>query len=348
MSDDQDIPRVQSVAFDTQLLDPSDRYSAWEENIGVFFDLATADGGPPPADIAARIDACNLGATVFGVTKSQSQFFARSAKRLGLDDLDHILVQVFLEGGGTTEGNQTISAGDMLVIDMAQEHRMLNTDFENLTLVLPREFDPGLTEVLTSLHARRLPLENPMVRLMAGHLRALWDSVPDMNVVEAGSAVTGTAGLLQGWLSGNGELDGEIKAETSAALGKTIRRYIELHLSEPLTPEIIAARFRISRTQLYRIFAPHDGVSRYLWERRLARAMRMLSQPRYAGSSVGEIAMYCGFSSEAHFSRSFRARFGLSPSRAREEAMDAIRHGDGELHGDDDTRSRFPNWVRRL
>jgi hypothetical protein len=73
MSDDQDIPRVQSVAFDTQLLDPSDRYSAWEENIGVFFDLTMADGSPPPAYIAARIDACNLGATVFGVTKSQSQ-----------------------------------------------------------------------------------------------------------------------------------------------------------------------------------------------------------------------------------------------------------------------------------
>lgn len=348
MNRNHDIPMVPAVEFDTSDLAVTDRYDAWRQNIGVFFDLAPADGGLPCTDIAARIHACNLGATVLGVTKTESQIFERSAHRLGRDDLDHVLVQVFLEGGGTTEGNETIVAGDMLVIDMGQEHRMLNTDFENLTLVLPRNLNPKLTDVLTPLHARQLSAENPMVRLMAGHLRALWASVPDMNIVEARTAISGTMGLMEGWLSERGQLEAVLNPEASAALGKTIRRYIESHLSEPLTPETLAATFRISRTQLYRIFALDDGVSRFIWEKRLRRSMRLLSQPGLTMMSIGTIAMQCGFTTEAHFSRSFRARFGRSPTEVRQEAIGALQLKPDAFGPEDTMLTRFPNWVRRL
>jgi len=60
--------------------------------------------------------------------------------------------------------------------------------------------------------------------------------------------------------------------------------------------------------------------SQLLLSRRLERAAAKLQQARLARYGIAAIAYRCGFKSPAHFSRCFRARFGLSPSvwRARQ------------------------------
>ena len=160
-------PRVEIAHFDTDLFDSGDRFDAWNQNMGVLFDLLAPDGSVPKHDMSARIDVCNLGDAVFGVTRAQSQLFSRNDRRVARDDLDHILVQVFLEGGGLASSDHRIQAGDMLIIDLDQPHEMLNTDFANLTMVLPRELHPALSDLLSVFHGRRLGQDNPMVPFVA-------------------------------------------------------------------------------------------------------------------------------------------------------------------------------------
>ena len=314
----------------------------------MFFDLSSADGEVPDNDVHAQINACNLGETVFGVTRSESQLFERKASRVARDHMDHILVQVFLEGGGLADGDQRIIAGDMLIIDMDQPHAMVNTDFENLTLVLPRELQSDLSELLAPLHGKRLSSENPMVRFTGEHMQALWKSVPDMDLLQAGGALQGTLGLLEGWLSQDGRLPQENNHDVSSALGKSIRRYIERHLSDPLSPQELATTFRISRSQIYRIFEPDEGVTRYIWERRMLRSLRMLSQPAFNHLAIGAIAFECGFSSESHFSRSFKSRFGHSPSQLRAQALGIQNDKESLLSSSNDETAHFSNWIRDL
>lgn len=341
-------PTVPLVHFDTTLFEPEQRFEAWQQNIGVFFDLSSADGEIPDGNIHARIDACNLGDTVFGVTRSESQLFHRNARRVAHDDMDHILVQVFLRGGGLAEGDEKIEAGDMLIIDLDQPHAMLNTNFENLTMVLPRELQSSLSKLLAPLHGKRLSADNPMVRFMSGHLQALWQSVPDMNLAQAGGAVQGTLGLMEGWLSQEGRLPEENPPEVSSALSKAIRRYIEVHLTDNLTPEMLAATFRISRSQIYRIFEPFDGVARYVWDRRMLRSLRMLAQPAFAHLSVGAIAYECGFTSESHFSRAFKARFGKTPGKLRADALEGDPDLTDPIKQSKLDSAKFANWIRDL
>ena len=52
-------------------------------------------------------------------------------------------------------------------------------------------------------------------------------------------------------------------------------------------------------------------------ELRLQKARMMLSDPRYNGLKVGDIAFACGFNEVSYFSRSFRRRFGASPTQYR-------------------------------
>lgn len=342
------LPSVPISHFDTAQVDRSDRFDAWQENIGVFFDLSAPDGQKQQDDICAQIDVCNLGETVFGVTRSQSQRFKRDARRVAHDDMDHILVQLFLKGGGVTAGNERITAGDMLIIDLAQPHDMVNADFENLTLVLPRELKPEISNLLTSLHGFQRSADNPMVRFMGDSLLNLWRHIPEMNVGQASGAMHGVLGLMHGWLAREGELPEENDPATSVALGKAIYRYIESHLAQPLTPADLAKTFRISRSQIYRIFAPHDGVANYVWDRRLYRSLKMLAQPQFNAISIGTIAFECGFTSEAHFSRAFKGKFGAKPSQIRGETLAAKLRQEDMPASSKGYAAGLPTWVRQL
>jgi AraC-like DNA-binding protein len=103
-----------------------------------------------------------------------------------------------------------------------------------------------------------------------------------------------------------------------------LRDYIEMNISEPgLSAEHLAKAFHMSRATVYRLFEAEGGVTNFIIARRLERSILMLTsqdKPRY----VGEIAFGLGFASEAHFSRKFRQRFGMSPREARN--LRANRH----------------------
>jgi AraC-like DNA-binding protein len=343
-----DTAQVPVSHFDTANIDPHHRFDAWQENIGVFFDLGMPDHCKQPTDVLAQIDVCNLGETVFGVTRAQSQRFTRASARVAHDDMDHFLVQLFLKGGGVTVDNEQIVAGDMLIIDLHQPHDMLNTDFENLTLVLPRDLRPEISTRLAALHGRKLPLENPLVSFMGNSLFNMWQSIPGMTIHQADSAMQGTLDLMQGCLLRKGLFPDDDDAPTSAALAQIIYRYIENNLSEDITPASLAQTFRMSRSQIYRIFAPHDGIVNYLWDRRLKRSLELLSQQGYAHKNIGMIAFECGFKSESHFSRAFRSKFGATPSQVRMDAMHAYLKRLETSPNSKQYAAGLPVWVRQL
>ena len=58
-------------------------------------------------------------------------------------------------------------------------------------------------------------------------------------------------------------------------------------------------------------------VGRYLREQRLLRAYQLLTGPFAGGRSITAIAYECGFNDLSYFNRSFRRRFGLTPTEAR-------------------------------
>lgn len=94
---------------------------------------------------------------------------------------------------------------------------------------------------------------------------------------------------------------------------------MEDHLTEPLPRAALAAIAGVSLRQLERLFARHVGRSigqEYL-RLRLDAAMRLLRETDLARIDV---AVACGFVDAAHFSRTFRARFGITPLRARRGA----------------------------
>lgn len=87
---------------------------------------------------------------------------------------------------------------------------------------------------------------------------------------------------------------------------------MENNIEDPLTPDEISKVVGLSTRQLERLFAKYIGTSpkRYYLQLRLAKARDLLRQTDF---SVTDVCVVCGFKSLSHFSKSYRATYGISP-----------------------------------
>jgi AraC family transcriptional activator of tynA and feaB len=110
-----------------------------------------------------------------------------------------------------------------------------------------------------------------------------------------------------------------LRTLSSAAMLYRAQAYISARIGVTgLGMPEIAAAIGISVRRLQEI-AAEGGVSLmdWMWDRRLDRAKAVLADPVYRATSVQVIANNLGFVDQAHFSRRFKQRFGITPSEAR-------------------------------
>jgi AraC-like DNA-binding protein len=89
----------------------------------------------------------------------------------------------------------------------------------------------------------------------------------------------------------------------------------------------LAARHRCTERFVQRLFEMEGTTfTEYVLAQRLARAHRMLSDPRRDGEKISTVAYDCGFGDVSYFNRVFRRRYGIAPSDVRAQARQAT-HG---------------------
>jgi AraC-like DNA-binding protein len=187
-----------------------------------------------------------------------------------------------------------------------------------------------------------------MVRMLGEHLQSLWENVTQMSVSQARTAVRGTIGLIHGYLDTDTGLADELCPNVGDALDLAMRRFIEQNLQQALDVDELARQFRVSRSQVYRLFKRHEGVARYVWERRLQRSRTLLTAPWLQHLSIGAVAFEVGYSSNAHFSRAFRGRFGMTPRQMRAEVRDRSGGRDDRTTSESGQSRLIPDMVRAL
>ncbi len=98
-----------------------------------------------------------------------------------------------------------------------------------------------------------------------------------------------------------------------------IKNYIAQNLREPtLSIESISTALGISSPHLHRIFKNEPlSISHYFWSKRLQGCVNDLSDDTKSNESISTIAFSWGFNDSAHFSRVFKEKYGVSPSKWR-------------------------------
>jgi AraC-like DNA-binding protein len=109
-----------------------------------------------------------------------------------------------------------------------------------------------------------------------------------------------------------------------AARLRALKTDIQAHLAdESLTIGAVARRQGISESYVRRLFESEDTTfSEFVLNERLVRAYRLLNDPLFE-RRVSSVAFEVGFGDLSYFNRTFRRRFGATPSDVR-----AARSGD--------------------
>lgn len=97
---------------------------------------------------------------------------------------------------------------------------------------------------------------------------------------------------------------------------QTVRQYMEVHYSEPLTLEDIAAQVHMSKYALCHYYTRTQGmtVMEQLKQIRIAKAKQLL---RFSFCGVAEIGRMCGYESASYFGKQFREETGCTPREYR-------------------------------
>lgn len=310
---------TRSTAFTTESFEPSSRFDAWRQFLPLYTVLPHPDG--PDPDFRGSVDGWSLGPIGVGLTSFSRHRYVRSRHLIATDGEDGVIVQLLLTGGlGVTmaDGREiVVGPGDVWVHDLAAPKTVVTEVSRTVAVLLPRR---RLLEMTGAVELDGIVLRRgtPLAVVLGGHLRMVVENGPRMSAEEGAAAGLATVAVTAACLRPGARLREDPRGAATGALLNRIRAHIEDNIVSPdLTPESLCEIFNLSRSHLYRLFAPLGGVAGSIRHRRLKLAERLLRDPGNSRRTIADIAFDCGFVSEAHFSRAFRTAFGASPREIR-------------------------------
>ncbi len=326
---DHEAPKL--LRFTTQGIVPNDRVQMWEGHNAralLPLDIRTLNNRPMrAAETNLHLPSVRL-ASVYG----SSQVVERSESFINDNPTGMIAINFATEGDAFffhRGGNISLRPGQAIVYDADLPFmRGFDDGFRELVLTIPKQryrelvgksgaelpavFDFGPTGSPGEQALARL-VSRTLQHIAAGETTHVTHTEPSAKPLH--SVEEEALGLIRNVL---GEAASHDDGLISAA-----QHHIDLNITDQdLSPADIAAAVGISERQLSRIFAgAGTTISRYVLTKRLELTHRALAAPEQDTLAVGEIARRFGFASPSHFSRTFRAHFGMTPLQWRKEAQ---------------------------
>ena len=192
-----------------------------------------------------------------------------------------------------------------------------------INLRLSRKLLAAHVENIDDMVVKPIQAHNPALQLLAGYIRFL-DSQGELATAELRHLVTthmhDLAALVLGVSDERLHAGGRRAARLTA-----IKAAILESLGYPgLSIGDIARNQGVSESYVRQLFAEAGtSFTDFVLGKRLTRAYRILTDPRCRDRGIGAIAYEVGFGDISYFNRTFRRRYGMTPSDAREAARRA-------------------------
>jgi len=312
-----------SFRLPTHETPPADRLGVWREILGrtvMQLDVQRL----PERDYFADLTVTTLpGLRILAGAVSASHV-ERTRANLAADGNDDFGLVINLAGDWTVQSQGRalaqgagqaclISASDAFSITRATAGAML-------ALCVPRSALAALSPVAEDALLQPIPAQSGPLSLLRRYIGLLGDSEVKAAPELRHAVVTHVHDLIALAVGAGREAE-EIAGARGLAAARlhAMKADILQHLDrQDLTLAAIAQRHRMTPRHARRLFE-RDGTSfsDFVLDHRLARAHRMLSDPRQAQRSIASLVFDCGFGDVSYFNRSFRRRYGATPSDIR-------------------------------
>jgi AraC-like DNA-binding protein len=212
-----------------------------------------------------------------------------------------------------------LGPGDLALIDPTHPVRYVSSATTHVCVLFPRAMLPLAPDDVVRLAGRRLAGDRGTGALVSTLARQLPRHLDDWHSSEAVHLGIAVVDLLRVALTARlspAATPAEVRRQELLA---RVYAFIDDHLADPdLAPARIAAAHHISLRHLHKLFAAEQAtVAGWVRRRRLERCRRDLLDPGLRHRPVSAIAARWGLTDPAHFSRAFRAAYGLPPVEYR-------------------------------
>jgi AraC-like DNA-binding protein len=216
----------------------------------------------------------------------------------------------------------TLAPGDFTLVDMSRPCRIADRDevHECVAVKFPRAALPLRDDDLARVTAIRISGRDGLGASIASLARHLARHLQGYGPTDGARLATALLDLLIVALAERLDRRAAIAPDTRRrALLASVQSFIDRRLADPeLSPSKIAAANHISLRYLHKLFETQETtVARWVRQRRLERCRRDLLDPALGHWSVSAIGARWGLMNATHFSRAFRAAYGMPPTAYR-------------------------------
>lgn len=311
---------VSASVMDTDQVAPRERAGYWADWIDRLFNGLRSDLYGD-TEFEGRMQTVHAGDVVLTRLQAARHLVTRSSALVRASEIGYLKIVAPYAGcaGVQQMGREAwVTPDQWSIYDTTDSYAVANpVQVTHLIVMIPkyRLAERGLP--LEPLMARRLGGSGGVARLAVETMRSAWRELPTMSDTAArgvGDAITQFVHLSLLDLAGV-----HTAATQRERLRERIKQQVDERLADPgLKVDTLALTLNCSRRQLYNAFAEEpDGVAGYILRQRLAACRQAFDDPGNEHRSITDIALDCGFTNLAHFSRVFRGHLGMSPSDYR-------------------------------
>lgn len=274
-------------------------------------------------EVIARSRVADLGRVHLLSTRAQGGDVLRTP-RLARDDTPPSLMVSVVDHGTAMviRGNSVMAlhAGDIGLYTTDEPYRLsFSPGATRHTYQIPFDLLELDRQLIAEQLAAAIRPDRATTAAVSAFLRGAARSAPSATPDERATLEGPTLDLVRMLLTRPVE-DTPVGREAAArSLATRIEEYVSTRLGDPdLSVRSIAEVFSISQRYVYSILARLGiDLGDLIRERRLEQAVQMLEDPAHALTTIAAIAHRWGYPDHSHFSRTFRARYGIAPSEWR-------------------------------
>jgi AraC-like DNA-binding protein len=274
-------------------------------------------------DFRARMRSLDLGELRVSTMSLSHLEITRTAKLIRQSDPEAYQINYFIrqEGALSQAGRDTaLRKGDLVILDSSRPYHgdvhAPGDSWSHVTLQFSRSLMPLPEKTVQRLIAVPTSGRHGIGGAFTRWLIDLNTRADEFTAADIPTLASVTLDLLASVVARCLDAEAALSPEARrSALRAQINAFVEQHLADPdMTPQTIADAHHISLRHLQQLLAEDDtSPAAWIRHRRLERCRLDLANPRLNVRPVRAIAERWGFPDPAHFSRLFRAAYGIPP-----------------------------------